>query len=1351
MISSFSKSDSSSPRRGGQALILAVFLMLLAALLSSTFLVVVATNTQQASREIDKSDARDNSIAGANNAKKYLAISTNADTWAPETVAALIGNGQDDDGDGIPEANDLPPDASSRDYDFYWTQLDQTMGWALPETFRYSSNQPAQMIQDLAALKQNGQAVYVKIPDPRLDRSDDKTPHYMIESRLLTQNEDEVTDGGDKKFMLRVTSVGRLVRNENTWSKTTAYKQTNFNGGTLSFANFVTNYDTSCTASDCDPLLKTSADAGSASYSGGVLNVTLTDLSKVRPAMLELGRTLMVSDSKNAPFSGVLRGVNGAILSLRALPSPATGAVPTNVIFDATTSLTVSQIGSLMSNPSGFDADGNNSSAVASNVAGSNALLPALAKTVATDASANMETRPYGNGALFNLGLIVPDKGVWAGRAPRARSWTGFNTHSGQNFLTVAGPVDGISNLEVRDATQVSPTPIAVTAPAPANNRYFRVGFDATNNARVENYLANIDPLDPPRNVVPAKIDFASYVARAKGTSNATIGGLGYGPGVFLDNSNDVESFGNALAPLSNAQLSRLWQRKSFPVATGEGNVTTGATGAIAAGTNGARLAWPRVDGAVRDAYSFPMNSGSLEQKAIRGWISPWEFLPRGAQVILNGTTITIVRDSLSDTSPSAPDASKSWQTTLAAPIRGAYAMSFDETSLMRKIGVSSAPVQTITATEDFNGLIVASGNLRVRGHWTGNKALTLVSNANIYIEGNLTSAQNGKIALLAKRNVTLNPTQFITRPIGAVDRSIAINSTTVSGPSSRGTTETGIVTATNSVTIVGSATRFSLGDAIMVGGQTRLHIIKTINGQTLTVADSGLTVGANAVKVQQLCDPAVIAIDAAARPVASSSASATLWSYAFQRGNETLSRQILAPGTFGVAARHAAEKVNINFASARGGDYKVRLHAKKGAAATGWILATGSTQTQALPYPTSPDPNTEKIIVGAVTRNNLYERDDSPIATFPTLDLRSFSISGSGTNGSGTTYSGDDAATLGNLKTMLETPASNNSGGGGGGNSARQPYWAVTLPTPTPIPGATPTPGAASYDQVPARFFASHDSPTAASADFPLTTSMGFLMAPDSALDVSPFTGSTPPLRASIGSWFGYQPRFPATSGSDISQIDNYEDARTVVSSFYGVANKTFRTADGTLMTYNTTTAASSSAILSLTRPGFKAFHDLLPGYFLSGYHIENGTFTPNAAITPTLNVSVQATIYAEQGSWFVVPVPAMISAGNLTTSAETLDAARFRRPFYKISVQSDIAQAFTPTATVDYDDEPDPDGRAWGATKSWLDSLALPTRTSGNTPINWQTIEYQAAPLPLNHGLILPTTGDVLYTTTS
>lgn len=1343
----FSQHTCPTARRGGQALILAVLLMLLAALLSSTFLVIVATNTQQSSREIDKSDARDNSIAGVNSAKKYLAISSNADNWAPESVAALVGNGRDDDSDGLPEANDFPPDASSPDYDFYWTQLDKTMGWALPETFAYSSSDPAQMLKDLAALKSNGQAVYVKIPDPRLDRTDDKTPHYMIESRLLTQNADEVTDGGDKKFMLRVTSVGRLVRNENSWSKTTAYKQTNFNGGTLSFANFVTNYDTSCTASNCDPLLKTSANAGSATYSGGVLNVTVSDLTKVRPAMLELGRTLMVSDGKTAPFSGVLKAVNGAVLSLRALPAPSTGLVPASVVFDASAPLSVSQIGSLMHNPTGFDADGNLSASIASGVINSNTLLSPKVATVSIEASANMETRPYGNGTLFNLGLTVPDKGVWAGRKPRARSWTGFNTYSGQNFLTVAGPVDGISNLEVRDATQASATPVPMSAPAPANNRYFRVGFDEGNRARVENYLSNVDPLDPPRNIAPAKIDFASYVARAKGTANATVGGLGYGPGVFLDNSGDVESFGSTLKPLSNGQLQRLWQRKSFLVANGQGNVTPGATGAIGAGTTGARLAWPRIEGAVRDSYSFPQTSGSLEQKAIRGWISPWEFLPRGAQIILNGNTITIVRDPISDASTTAPDTSKSWQTTSATPIRGAYTMSFDAASLVRKVGVSSAPVQTITATEDFNGLIVASGNLRVRGNWTGTKALTIVSNANIYIENSLTSTQTAKIALLAKRNVTLNPTQFITRPIGAVDRSIAINSATVSGTSSLGTTETGTVTATNSVTIAGSATRFSLGDAVMVGGKTQLHIVKAIGGNTLTVAGSGLTVSATPVKVQQLCDPPVVAIDAEARPVASNSALATQWNYAFRRGNDTISRQVLAPGIFSVAARHSAEKVNVGFVSARGGDYRIRLQTKKGANATGWILPFNSTQT--LSFPSSGNPGTEKIIVGEVTQSEdgSYVNDNAPISTFSPFDLRSFSTSGSGTSGGGTTYSGDDRATLGNFKTMLETPGIN--------NTVRDPYWGVTLPAPTPIPGATPIAGAPTYSDVPLRFVASDDCPAGASADFPLTTSMGFLLAADASLDFAPFTGSTPPLRASVGSWFGYQPNFPATSGADASQTDSYEDARTTVSSFYGVANRTFRASDGSLMSYSASTpataTASNSAILTLTRPGFKPFHDLLPGYFLSGYHIENGTFPTSGAITPTLNVSVQATIYAEQGSWFVVPVPAMVNANSLTTSAQTLDAARFRRPFFKISVQSDIAQAFTPTATVDYDDEPDPDGRAWGATKSWLDSLALPTQASAGTPINWQTIEYQAAPLPLDHGLILPTSSDVLYTSTS
>jgi hypothetical protein len=135
---------------------------------------------------------------------------------------------------------------------------------------------------------------------------------------------------------------------------------------------------------------------------------------------------------------------------------------------------------------------------------------------------------------------------------------------------------------------------------------------------------------------------------------------------------------------------------------------------------------------------------------------------------------------------------------------------------------------------------------------------------------------------------------------------------------------------------------------------------------------------------------------------------------------------------------------------------------------------------------------------------------------------------------------------------------------------------------------------------------------------------------------------------------------------------------------------------------------------------------------------------------------IAVQAHVYAHEGSWFVIPEAVQASLDdNAVTGAEAVElelATRTRRLNYSINFTGAIAQNFSPTADTDYDSEPDPDGLAEGATKRWLDSLAVPTTvTRGSTfniGTNWQSITYTSDPiLPTDDVSALPVTPDLIY----
>ena len=75
----------------------------------------------------------------------------------------------------------------------------------------------------------------------------------------------------------------------------------------------------------------------------------------------------------------------------------------------------------------------------------------------------------------------------------------------------------------------------------------------------------------------------------------------------------------------------------------------------------------------------------------------------------------------------------------------------------------------TITMPYPENGVVFAEGNIRISGTVTQDRQLTIVSNENIYIEGNILrqnyNNDTAAVALLARKNVVVNTTQFVSLP----------------------------------------------------------------------------------------------------------------------------------------------------------------------------------------------------------------------------------------------------------------------------------------------------------------------------------------------------------------------------------------------------------------------------------------------------------------------------------------------------------------------------------------------------------------------------------------------------------
>lgn len=1278
-MSAHGKMRPARARRRGQALLIAVLLMVFAAVLGATFVTVVALNLNQTARSGSVNTARVAAIAGRNYVNEQLTNSPLGENWRPQLDASQ-------------------PSASGDTY--YYTDFERAQGWDQPDaTTETVGGYPSPT---------STKPQFVKFPDPRSTAiTGNNTPTYLTKVEPvvapLATDPDHERDG-----QLKVTVIGRASDNDAAYSPLVFYKPTSRNGNMTSFARYDSNWNFGTNS------LLTTKISGDVTTPNTVITLAQTHgMTPSRTILIGMAedpanlRACIIKrvgpDDPNAPVSAV------PLLKNQVELNQAIKVADGEPVRAAST-----YVGGLPK----IDARGTESTVL----------------TTLQDTAIPSETAS--GGILINNALLLQGKS----------QFTLNTTGTKPDRVLIAGPVsiqggantfanvsDGSATEDIKTATTLKPF----------------VRYQQSEG---------IDPTDPTQIVhpmTPARLDSPNsrWLQLTKLTGD--VGAFyGYGGGLYIDNREDIEKVGvvsNASTygrttwrALTISETQRLLARKSFlsksfvpttqvPIGNSEtGNIadtslaasmifsTTNTTkGEYADGSFAHRLSWPRIVPSppilpATQPYSFPvvpnvpitnptptptpLQDPSLEERGVRGWISPTEFLPRGTLIELQGNEAVITRDDLSDqsqwlrdtdgdalnksgvkatdasvppditnglaTNPAHnyPDANKAWKNTdgqpLTTPGARTYRMRINLTTGARFLGApggndlpSSAPLPA----NGFNGVIYAEGNVRVRGF--SDKDVTIVSMGNIYVEGGI-NRTGGHIALLAKRNVVLNPMQFAARPSGLQVRNLVPSGTLQNNPPGPFTSASPTIDVP-----VAEVSGFRVGDSVRIGNPEQTLMITSISAAsgsgTITLANPNLVT--------------VTAADLSAIPVlddASLSTATGKGAYVLANSSSTFTRDMLrdnspTTGIYQLALIHAGQLSPIG--------RRVNITRQ---------LAPGNTV----------DIKKEVTIDGII--KSLDGEKTIAAAGSPTYDL--------------TTAPTDTLGGLRDRFTMRPPTIPVDP----------DPNWDLTLDNDV-IMSAT----------------SSHRLAAASAINLIAGTPRPFL------------------LTTSVGG-FWQNPTAPNfIVGTGFLPADD-EDLRTVQESFYGVYNPLavgptdpFSQAGLQGMTYQLPTAPTLTGnnTISLRRA---VTTDTLVNYFIAGVKYDRDTFA-NVAAAP-VNVNVEATIYAQDGSWFVIPMPTMTPNNAAPTTFQTDQANRYRRLNYQITVQASIGENFAPTGLFDYDTEQTPDQspattQAMGAQAQWLDTSAYPTPTA---PVGteWQTINYVAPlSLPSTNTLYLPITPDI------
>jgi hypothetical protein len=716
---------------------MAVLLMVFAALLGSTFITVVALNLSQTSRNESKRDAELAARAAIEVTNAQLTNSTEGENWRPEMI------------------NPPPPFPRSSDttararFDEYYSAVEQAQGWIRtagprPAGDTDQDGDPDTIKDEWYYLEQqkrnNGDRVFVKFPDPR-DKtfSRSKTPSYLVEVSPVT------TAIGGGPGSLRIEVIGRADDDDAAFSRSVVYKGTSRNGGPLSFTRYDSNYDL-----QRDKLRVSNITQNAPIAPTGT--VTLEGIRVADASLFQRGQTIIVTQG-NSPESERETAVIAEVVpeqNIIRVSQPLDNEYLANSgaqVRAASTLMTVLPI----TGAGRFNADGDPSITAGSPARSFDATL------------AETTTNPVGfstNGMYFGSGVSLEGSGLLqlAGSATA--------DPADDDAVLIAGQVAGLTDQQVK----LRPSDNGTEAAFPVSGANRTKGVQTL--VRDDVSEGGVRTITPPR-LEGKPGQFSRYLELTKLAALSNGSQYGYGPGVYIDNREDIEKIiptgGTAPVAMPIRDMHRLWQRK------------------IPAGS---------------------------QESGVRGWVNTsQEFAARGAFIELKGDTIVVTRDSITN-------ASKTWKDrdgkSLPDPRAKTYRMMLNVVTGERSFGAPGREQSVQGSDPAFNGVIYADGNLRVRG-WINDRDITIVSMGNVYIEGSVIRTGQGRVALLAKKNVVLNPTRFIPRVAGAQDAGVIPAGIPL------------VSAASGSTAQVSSDAGLRVGDMIKFGDGTRWRMITGI------------------------------------------------------------------------------------------------------------------------------------------------------------------------------------------------------------------------------------------------------------------------------------------------------------------------------------------------------------------------------------------------------------------------------------------------------------------------------------------------------------------------------------------
>jgi len=603
----------------------------------------------------------------------------------------------------------------------YYTAFDRAQGWS-QAFYKLTGNSTAD------------DAYFVKYPSAQTSTPAETSAKFMLRvSQVMDGDPDNI--GNTRTGDIRIESIGFASDDPVAYYKTVAYKKGLENNPLTAAMRSVSNWDW-----DVNGVVQGEVLAGATNNTFTVYNSSM----KINGGFAQDDYITVWDKTGNRVTGAVISAVtpvdsNTVTLTITsAIPIPSTGSIVQKAVaLSAPVSL---KFDNATDTPIPFNISGrNNPYGTINNTPGSVWVNGGLVWY-------STNPQPSATSTIYSTNLIAPSAGTSIDPASNIKV-------SGLYASISAAASYNSTRVYVAGTAKVAGTTTPISATLPSNSILATDTNTLISNELVEDGLnrmrGSLDPLRQVEDFTPPDItaggdglgryrqltQYSPPITWAINYPQAAA--YGYGKGIYINNPQDVEKKDN-LEPMTQSDLHNLWFT--------DGSVSSSGF---------ERLQQPEAATAT---------GKSLEQQHLRGWVSPDQFLPRGAEVVLNdNNTITVTLDSRTDNNSTTtcgttpyPDCDELSQG--AVPSKSWYNR---DGNLLGDTTVGGVYTQTFAWPQ--NGTLFAEGNIRIRGvDSNATMSLTVVSMNNIYIDGSLQLGNNHKVLLLAKRNVVANPTQAL-------------------------------------------------------------------------------------------------------------------------------------------------------------------------------------------------------------------------------------------------------------------------------------------------------------------------------------------------------------------------------------------------------------------------------------------------------------------------------------------------------------------------------------------------------------------------------------------------------------